>query len=151
MSPLVLSPLLAFGLASAVASVSTDLDGGPRLQGPQLTPTELQDCLAQREELAELGSELLRQQVALQLERDELVRLSEALHARSATLDARSSPEAVAAFHEAVRQRDARIEAHVAHLPVFHAQVEAVKGEEAAWTARCADRPYVVPGQEPLP
>lgn len=132
---------LAGLLAGLAGGAAADTVTAPRLHGPALTAAELQACRAQREQLAHADLALQRERDALEQDRAEIERLSQALDVRFARLE-RDSPASVADFHAALRERDVRIEAHVGRLPAFHARTEAVKGEEAGWTARCADRPY---------
>ncbi|WP_119154493.1 hypothetical protein [Caldimonas tepidiphila] len=136
-----LSALMALLLAGLAPGAGAATVSEPLLPVPALGPGELQACLAQREHIARAEGELEARQAELARDRSEIEQLSTALDERLGTLD-REDPRAVAAFHEEMMQRDRRVLAHVDRLPVFHAHVEAVKAEEAAWTARCADRPY---------
>lgn len=140
--PVTLLPaLLALLLAGGSPAVRADTVSETRMPPAALSTEELHDCLSQRERLAQAGHELGTQQAVLERDRAEIERLSEALDVRLGTLD-RHSEAAVAGFHEEMLQRDERILAHVDRLPLFHARIEALKAEEAAWTARCAGRPY---------
>lgn len=142
--PAALPALVALALAAGAARA--DVVSEARMAPPTLSPAELQSCVSQRERMAQAGDELAQLQSALERDRAEIERLSDALDLRLGTLD-RHDGGAVSAFHAEMQERDLRILAHVDRLPAFHARTEVLKAEEAAWTAQCAGRPVPDPQQ----
>lgn len=140
-----LTALCALFLAAGAAQA--DVVSEARMAPPALSPGELQSCVSQREHMAQAGDELASLQAALERDRAEIERLSEALDLRLGALD-RHDEAAVGAFHAEMQERDLRILAHVDRLPAFHARTEVLKAEEAAWTAQCAGRPVPDPQED---
>ncbi|MGH8797552.1 MAG: hypothetical protein ACREXI_10880 [Caldimonas sp.] len=115
--------------------------GAAKPGGPLLSRTQLRDCLARQDRLRGRPEEMARRQAALDVDRAEIERVGGALKEQAAALD-RTSAEAVAAYNAQVQARDKLIDDYQGAVPAFNTEVEALKGEQAAFASACQNRRY---------
>jgi len=109
--------------------------------GAFLSKEQLRSCLSQKDRIAQSDDDLLKERAALGGIKDELARSGEALKAKLEVLD-RTSAEAVAAYNDEAKARDAQIDAYQKRVEGFNGRVEAAKPEREAYSKACDNRRF---------
>lgn len=106
-----------------------------------LTRDQLRACLSQQARLAQLDSEILKEQAELVTTKAGIVRSGTELTEQLAALD-RTSADAVNAYNERTRARDRDIDDLEARVPRFNGRVEAARSEREGFAKGCGNRGY---------
>ena len=141
---------LAFGATCASAA-----DKRPAAKTPLLTPAQLRDCLAQKDQLGKDTEAALKSKAAVESDKavidasDAEIDSSGAALAEQATTLDRTSVDAVNAYNAKVQQRQALIDARQAKIDAYQRKLDAYNGEARAVLAskeahdkNCANRRY---------
>jgi len=106
-----------------------------------LTPAQLRDCLAQKEQLRGQTDSALKAKAELAAEKAEIDRTAAALEAAVATLD-RTSADAVAVHNARVDERSALIDAYQAKVGPYNSRAEALQATRESYEKACENRRY---------
>lgn len=128
-------------LAQSTKPAAKATGGFGQGKGKLLTREELRACLTQQDRIRTDNEAAARERDQLEKEKGELVQQGQALKDQLATLD-RTNAEAVAKFNEASAERDKRIDAFEARMPVFNAKVEALQKTRQSFSEQCDNRRY---------
>ena len=144
----VIGPLCAtFAMLAATPAHAADKPkkegsfGAARPGGGYLTKEQLRSCLAQQGRATEQDAGLQQTRDALAASKAEMLSEGDALKARLEALD-RTSADAVAAYNEQARARDAKVEHLQAGIGSFNERVEAVKVQREAFAKECSNRRF---------
>jgi Skp family chaperone for outer membrane proteins len=133
--------LLAAGAAHAADKPKKESSFGSG-SGAMLTKEQLRSCLGQKAHLAQLDDELVKEQAALAVAKDDVARSGDALKAQLETVD-RSNADAVAAYNDQAQARDKQIDDYQARVGAFNTRVDASKAEREAFGKACVNRRFL--------
>jgi len=147
--PILSLPILlsAFALASAAALPAAAAADAPKKTaagkggGPYLTKAELRACLDQQAKARHDDADLQKDKDDLAATRDRVEHEGETLKQQLATID-RTKAEAVAAYNQAAKTRDAEADAYQGRVTAFNKRIDAMKEARAATAKNCANRRY---------
>ena len=115
--------------------------GSAKPGGGYLTKEQLRNCLAQQSSSGRSDDGLQQERNALAATKAEVVRDGEALKARLDALD-RTSADAVAAYNEQARDRDARVDQLEARIGSFNERALAATAQREAFAKACSNRRF---------
>lgn len=136
---LVASVLLAGAVHAADAVRTAAGASAPRT--PLLTPSQLRDCIAQKERLHAQTDDALKDKVAVEAMKTEITSSGNALAEQVATLD-KTSAEQVDAYNAKVEVRDKLIDGYQAKVDAYNVKAEAVKTTKDNYEKTCETRRY---------
>ena len=133
--------LLAAAMAGSAHAAEKARPGASPASDRILTPAQLRDCLAHKDELRAQTDTALKAKADLAAEKAEIDRTASAIGDELATLD-RTSADAVAAHNAKVDQRDSLIEGYQTRVTAFNGRAEAVQAARGAYEKSCENRRY---------
>ena len=138
--PLLAALLAVAGGAGAAEKARKDATATPS-GGSILTPAQLRECLAQKQQLHSQTDHALKDKAAIEADKAKIARTGTSLGEQSATLD-KTSAEAVDAYNAKVDERDKLIDSYQAKVTAYNLKAEAVKVTKEAYEKTCENRRY---------
>ena len=129
---------MALPAAAADAPKKTTAGKG---SGPYLTKSELRACLDQQDKAKHDDADLQKEQTDLAATKDRVEREGDILKQQLATID-RTKAEAVSAYNEAAKVRDAEVDTYQTRVAAFNQRIDTMKAQRAATAKNCANRRY---------
>ena len=108
---------------------------------PILTPAQLRECLAQKEDLHAKTDDAVKDKAAIVAEKAGIEQSAAALGSEVSTLD-RTSASAVDAYNGKVTERDRRIASYQAHVDAYNGNAKALQSIQDAYSKACENRRY---------
>ena len=133
--------LIPAALAPAHAATKPKEGSFGKGSGAFLTKEQLRGCLGQQARIKQADAELLKDQAALNAQKDDIARRGDALNTQLATLDRADAP-AVDAYNALAEARDKLIDEYQAGVDPFNTRVEARTAEREAFSKACDNKRY---------